>query len=1519
MGEGSRWPRVGRALLTALLLLIVAPLALLVSVLYHVDTDDGRWAIAGAASTLVSELLAGDLEIEEIEELNLSRVVVEGASARDASGTEVARIGRVEVELDAWALLDGEIRARRVLVEDPWAFLGPGADDESLAIVDAFMPVATDETEDTGTTDIPVIRVDHVRVHGAHVTGLPNDLEIVDGSVEGTVDLDPEVRVTVASTRAELTRRGERIAALSALGGHFETTPGTRSEASLRIESGADFAEVDAGLDWTEDGPGELTAEVRLDLSPALADVLEVEGLAEVIDTGVRGSVQVHGTIEDAELTAHLETDGGALEVTAARHGETLEASAQTEGLDLGEIVPALEGVTARGEVEATVSPLSADERTVVVTARDVGYDEWLVPEARVRGTLSDEGITVEEVSLPHLAGTGGHIGVSGTIGREGDVDVRVDARIPQIAADPNLRRLAPGVRAALTADVRAQISSGEEPTVDFSGRVRADGFRAPGVSAQHLDVRGTARGRLAAPVVNLTVDGRNVRAGDVQVQNASLRVQGGPRTYRAEGSIHLGDDHRLELDATAEVRGGEYWADATLLVHGIWPDPVRVALTRMRYVPDRFVTFENLSAESRGLSLDASGRYGLVGDSDLRAEVATLDLERLGQALGKPFLTGNSGGSLRFGGTVRQPEIVAQVALSGVTAGPFEFPALGGEVTLSSDSGEVMASVQADAAGYGRVSFDGRGALGEGRDVEARLLAGEYRMESELTDVPAAVLSLASPDLPPFDGTMNVTASVRGEAGAPEIDLVVDLDDFAAPGVEPLAIELRAHYESGQVALTAGADDAAGPLVTAQGQMAIDVPAVIRGEPFDPLAADVDLAVSLPSRRLDQLPEPLTIPLPVNGSAEASIHRRGGQTEASIDGRIQRYEGSLADEGCTPGPVPTLTYRIETRDGRTVATMRGETGGVLVGSLSAEAETPVDEWLVSGFPQTPPALTVDARTDRLDLARLPGICSVASGFATLRIEGHDLLRPSPRLDVEGSIEALAVEGAEPVELRFAGGLDQRGASIDLVMHDGGRSILEIIGTAPVTMGDDGLSPALRDEAWQGELRLDRAPAGPVLGALPWLAQPRGHLHGNVSVRAQGDDIDAHGEIALRDLSFVITDPLIRVEKLRGAIGFDEGSILLRDLRIQDRDGSLGVDGSITMNGLSPRAVAMTIETSRWPLRADGVVYAILDSEVAVAGELDEEAREFRVALDEVSVQLPEESAHSVQPLGQHPDVIYEDQPGFHPGTERRAAVGPTDEDFVPTRILIDATQPFWIRRDDFAIQLRADLRLDLDQAGTRITGPVRVKRGFLNLVGRAFDLEEGDITFDGAAHVDPTLDLSAVHTLQSRETVTVSILGRLSDPRINFTTTVAGIETEAEVIELLVSGHGGSSMEAKDQAVSVLGGMTAGFISSMTRRSTGAYIPRLSIESGAGGSTRVRAGINADSLIPDFLDDVVQSAYVEGFVGSSQQQTSAAGETTETGAQGGFLIELYWPRSIVTTGMYEQPSNWAVDITWEP
>jgi translocation and assembly module TamB len=470
-------------------------------------------------------------------------------------------------------------------------------------------------------------------------------------------------------------------------------------------------------------------------------------------------------------------------------------------------------------------------------------------------------------------------------------------------------------------------------------------------------------------------------------------------------------------------------------------------------------------------------------------------------------------------------------------------------------------------------------------------------------------------------------------------------------------------------------------------------------------------------------------------------------------------------------------------------------------------------------------------------------------------------------------------------------------------------------------MGEDGLTPALRDEPWSARLRLDRTPAEPVLALLPWVRQPDGGLDGTVTVRGRGTDIVADGEIALRDVSFIVTDPVFRVERLNGAIGFERGAVVLRDLGMRDRDGTVSVDGRLGLEGLYPRDFRLAIVADGMPLRNEGVVFAFADANIDVEGHLSDEEREVRATFDDFSIELPQELGHSVQGLGQHPDVIYEDQPGFFPeATATGDALVPdeADDPAIPTRVIVDATQPFWIRRDDFSIQLTADLRIDSDDRGARITGLVQVKRGFINLVGRSFDFEDGEIVFDGGRRVDPTLDLSAIHTLESRETVTVNISGRLSNPTINFTTTVPGAETEAEIIALLVSGRGGSAMQAKDQAVSVLGGMAASFISSMTRRTAGAYIPRLSIES-TSNSTRVRAGISADALIPEFLDEIVESAYVEGFVGQREGTTTAGGDTTSSGATGGFLIELYWPRSIVTTGTYEQPVNWSLDLTWEP
>ena len=1536
-----------RILRHALISVLLTAGALTASTAYHLDSDRGRRVVANAAEAAVSDLLVGDLTVGAIDELTLRRIVIRDVSLGEPNGEPVAHIQALTVEMDAAALFSGQVHIDRVEVSSPSVDLRPAAGDgnadgdgngNDLALIAAVMLRDPSPSSDDSASALPTVHIDEIVVRDLAATGLPGALAVRSVNIAGRFDLEGTVSVAVSEMSAEVLREDEGLATLEALHGHFDMRPGARSEASFSVTAGSDRLSGDASLEWTESGPGVGSLELDVALSPALLDRLGIPGGSTLVSSGVRGTIVARGTVDDATVTADLETEGGPIRLSAERNSAGVAAEVAVDDLALGAIVPALGDDHASGTIRAHMGPNAGSDSTITVTGENVRYGEWVLPEVGMHARVTADRVEIEEVSVPHMAGD---LEVTGHVAFNGDADLAVRARIPDVSADANVARLAPGVGGGLGADLTLRIAGGNTTTLDIEGRVNADAFRAPGLHLGHLDARGSIHGDARHPVVDLRVDARSMRAGDLRIGRASFDLRGGPERYAAAGTLTVDDDRRVDLEASVLVRDGRYLGDAELIVRGWWPEPVRVVLTRAIFAPDRFVSAERLSAESTGLSLEGSGRYGLVGASDLRATVHTIDLRSLGRALGRALPGGSAAGAVTFAGTPQNPELTVQGDARNLTMGPLDLPEISIAAALSSARREVSTTIHADAAGYGRIDVHGTGRLSEARGIEERLRGADYQIAVTLADVPATLLALASPDLPPFDGTMNITATAQGTPQDPQLEVVVDLDDFAAEGIAPMEADLRANYAGTEVVATLGIDDADGPLVTAQGTLSLDLPAIAQGAAFDINQADAVLDISVPTRRLDRLPAPFTVDIPARASLEASIRRQDGATSVRARGRMMRYARALADEGCASGPMVELAYEVDLTAGQTVVNLRGDAGGTQVGTVRADATTPVDDWIVDGFPSELPAVRATASIERLDLSRLPLVCARASGIATLRMEAQDLLTAAPQIDIEGAIEELSLGGSPAVELRFAGGVDETGASVDAVVQYEERSIVELVATAPVTFGEDGLTPAAAEGTARGELHLDRAPARVVLGAVPILAQVSGSLDGDVVVQVEsrgpdGDpteardtDFSASGEITLNEIALIVTDPVVRVDGLKGAIAFSDEGIELREIRLRDRGGSLAVDGRLAMEGLTPRSLRAAVVADHWNLRADGVVFAIVNTELEIEADLGDDEREIRATFDRFSIEMPEEMGHTVQSLEQHPEVIYENQPGFYvdagdrPAAEGSDSDDDSDEDeedsIVPTRVIVDATTPFWIRRNDFSMQLTADLRINSDASGARITGPVKVKRGFINLLGRAFDLNQGEVIFGGGSRVDPSLDLTAVHALQSHETVTVTITGHLSDPRMNFSTTVPGLESEAEIIDLLVSGHGGSSMDARDQMVSVIGAMTAGFISSMTRRSVGTYIPVMSIEAGSGGSTRIRAGVSADAMIPDFLDGIVESAYVEGFVGSSEQQTDASGNTSDTGAQGGFVIELYWPRHIVTTGSYEQPANWSFDITWEP
>jgi translocation and assembly module TamB len=442
------------------------------------------------------------------------------------------------------------------------------------------------------------------------------------------------------------------------------------------------------------------------------------------------------------------------------------------------------------------------------------------------------------------------------------------------------------------------------------------------------------------------------------------------------------------------------------------------------------------------------------------------------------------------------------------------------------------------------------------------------------------------------------------------------------------------------------------------------------------------------------------------------------------------------------------------------------------------------------------------------------------------------------------------------------------------------------------------------------------------------LARPEGTLDG--WIRAEGttlENMQVGGWLELNDVSVTVRDPFARIEDVGGRIELSNEAIRITELTTRDRDGSLRVDGRVGLSEWSPTTMDMRVRADDYPIRKEGIIFATVNGDIRADGQLDADPRRLDVVLRDLAVALPDQMGHDVRGLNEHPEVIYEDEPGFDRSLSVQQALakhrGPKQppmpegaEEATPLHVNVRSDSPFWVRRSEFAVQLELDLNVQSKGPRTTMTGSLQVRRGFLDLLGKTFQLRKGKIDFGGAVPVDPKLGLTAVHELPSGYPVTVHIGGHLSSPELSFSTEDPRAQTDADVIALLMGVRGQQSQgetDAESQARSMLAGMMAGLVGSLARREFGQYIPVLAIESGGtADSTRVRAGFQADALIPESWRDVVLGLYIQGSVGGGGQQTGG-------GASAGGFLELFFPHQISTAASWEQSGNWSLDLLWEP
>ncbi|MGE0786134.1 MAG: translocation/assembly module TamB domain-containing protein [Sandaracinaceae bacterium] len=1557
--------------------MLVALLALLVSVAFHLQTDLAGYVAIETATQLLNGEIQGTLEIGELQNVSYEKIVARAVVVRDPQGREVIRLSRLAAWPNWGALLGGTIYIDQVRANGGEVTLyTSGEDDDDVSLVESFL-LANPSPDDGSGGEPPRVIVngivlDDVLVHG-DVPGYEG-LRVENVRVEARVEAQSSVVFRIFDGRGEMTGPYEGRTPIDRIVGHFNTDMTDGADFFARAHRGEDHVRARVRV-WqtSEDAPIEmdLTVEAEPVSMETLAEMEIAPGLESLTGT-FRGSGRMSGPVSDLRLRADVTSDGGRIlgrghfpsegpiTLEAWTHGDyhldrlVRDAPAMRIGthatLTLDE--DAVTGQPVR-RIEGEVAPLR--------------YEDIVIPGFTFEGTIGDDALEVTDLDSTVAGGeANGH----GTVGYDGSLDVAVEMSVPEIARDPNVRRYAPEAHGALDADLT--IRADEEMTsLRVDGRLTLRHARYSSVRADSLTVRGHVSGGMPAPEVRAEGSASGLDIGGLRLGNATIGVNGGGASgYRVTASSN-DPATRTRLDVSGRVRITEQTVtldegETSIDLGDGRPYQGHVALTvnNGQSLSIRRLELERPHAaraggEAGSERVTATGIYRFHGEDELEIDLSRFSLDGW-ERLAPDALAGLGGevtGHATIDGDIDthpQGELTAEISdgsyrgMQGIT----------GRVELDLHGETLDTDINVDLGERGQLQAHGpigltREALRDPSRIAEDADLSHLSLDADNLDV-FSIAQLAGADLP-IVGRITTSIRLDGTGGDPGVeDAVLVLDGIALPGWDPLRAKAHLHYGDGRLRVERlWVADSIGELVSGEAELAIDVtdPPDTRQAFWRELnAAPWSTSIRIASRRLDAYPAPLNASMPAGIAASASITAHGDRTGQSADiAAVARVVDLGSDEACSARSRPYVMLRATVDHEQADGTVRGfSTDGQPILNATLHAQLPFSRWITDGEVTEVPSTEVRATIDGIQLGELPYACSYGQG----RVYGHatlkDLLTGHPVVGTILNIPDLrlwesagATDEAPTLSESFrlnvrAGSTEQRDAltacAILGLSGEAGtdpeqcRSASapapgELISRVrvPVTWEPGVLLPGYEETAvirsWN---RFANVHAAPVLTFIPGVVTGDAVLEGNVELEGPWESIRMTGALDL-------TEGHVQIEGLGQHLSNIEGHIdLLGDevvfpyehpLRALDSGGEALISGNVSFEGVIPRQLAVSIGLRSFPVRREGMVLAWLTGSSMLEGQIHDERTLSALEIHDFTVRLPERTATSLQPLELHPQVLVV-------GSER-LLVGP-QRDSYPVEVRVDASDPFWVRRNDFAAELTADITATYEEPDLRIEGSAEIERGTFEIFGKRFELRPGRITFDGGTDLNPEVRILAVYEIPGRSgaTVTVDVGGTLQDPDVRFSSTESS--DEAEIIGLLVGGgsrQGSSDVrDAANQASSFVSGLAAGLLTLTLRQEFGDVIPMLAIETQGLSGTRVRVGFTADDLIPDFLRGVVTGLYIEGFVAAAAEGTNAAGTSSGGGGVGGGIsVEAGLPESFLQRGTREPLDNGGLDLLWEP
>jgi autotransporter translocation and assembly factor TamB len=763
------------------------------------------------------------------------------------------------------------------------------------------------------------------------------------------------------------------------------------------------------------------------------------------------------------------------------------------------------------------------------------------------------------------------------------------------------------------------------------------------------------------------------------------------------------------------------------------------------------------------------------------------------------------------------------------------------------------------------------------------------------------------------------------GTPKAPELATRIDARVSFRNDRGPLDLDVAAKYADSRVDLALDARDARGPLVRTRVQTGFeragfDGDAAGLGKLLVERAWSAELWIG--ARRIDELPgvRSLDVPevlFPAQVSADAKFeHVPGKEPEGKLVTHVVwdppgRQEGVIT---CGMARRPELQAEVRMKNGDLNAQLDASVEERHMLTIGARSKAPVDEWLRADAERIQPA-SLWLKADEIRLQDLPIVCEHATGY----VSGSANLERALQRQVSAAVNLRAREvtfaGAPPFDAEIAGHADRQVLIASAKLHaKAGKATV----AAKLPIDGSGRVPTLSlDEPANVDVALHDIDARALLGAVTAVRTTGGAFGGHIGMRGTLRSPTFQGELYMKEVSVTLAEAGQRFERVTGKVALDGRHLHLYPTTVHDRDGSVQVSGDMTLIDMTSWQAELKAKAKRFRVRRSGVILALFDGDVGLTARVDPEETSLDVTIDDARVELTGESLAGVQSLEPHDDIEFVDDLPQPEKLAQQAARA------TPVILRIVSKNPFWIRREDFSVLVSTELRIEVRGGKSNLSGPVDIQRGYVELLGQMFDIEQGKIQFTGGAEVVPTLDLVAKRRRPGGATVTIKASGPLYDPQLTFSIDGQAVTAGEALREATGAASGpGSGANVQDQLSAMATGIAGSVLTLGARRELGDWVPVLALERGA-GTTRVRAGVEAGRFIPKFLRKVVVDAYVEGIVqttdNSGNAQAKTAGDQSGLQAQPGVLLELRFPKQLVGEAQYGPGQAWSLDLSWQP